>query len=158
MSRTYRLTADVEAIADFIAGDSVDAAVKVVLAREDAFGLLASRPGIGHLRQDLTERPWSSGASTFTTSCTTPLEIRGPSSPCCTALATSPRSSRSSAEKESSNQPAASRPQELLTIATPGSVDRVRRWHRLQNVSTAAVDSCGLVWTALRGFEERNPR
>ena len=66
MSTTYRLTeraeADVEAIADFIAGDSVDAAVKVVLALEDAFGLLASRPGIGHVRQDLTERPvkfWS---------------------------------------------------------------------------------------------------
>jgi plasmid stabilization system protein ParE len=36
--------------------------VKVVLALEDAFGLLASRPGIGHVRQDLTERPvkfWS---------------------------------------------------------------------------------------------------
>jgi len=66
VSKTYRLTeraeADVEAIADFIAGDSVDAAVKVVLALEDAFGLLASRPGIGHVRLDLTERPlkfWS---------------------------------------------------------------------------------------------------
>lgn len=66
MNKTYRLTkraeADVEAIADFIAGDSVEAAVKVVLALEDAFGLLASRPGIGHVRQDLTERPvkfWS---------------------------------------------------------------------------------------------------
>lgn len=66
MTQTYRLTeraeADVEAIADFIAGDSVDAAVKVVLALEDAFVLLASRPGIGHLRQDLTDRPlkfWS---------------------------------------------------------------------------------------------------
>ena len=56
MSKTYRLTeraeADVGAIADFIAGDSVDAAVKVVLALEDAFGLLASRPGIGHARHD----------------------------------------------------------------------------------------------------------
>jgi len=33
-----------------------------VLALEDAFGQLASRPGIGHVRQDLTERPlkfWS---------------------------------------------------------------------------------------------------
>ena len=66
MSKAYRLTeraeADVEAIADFIAGDSVDAAVKVVLALEDAFVLLASRPGIGHVRQDLTDRPlkfWS---------------------------------------------------------------------------------------------------
>ena len=66
MSRAYRLTkraeADVEAIADFIADDSVDAAVKVLLALEDAFVLLASRPGIGHAREDLTDRPlkvWS---------------------------------------------------------------------------------------------------
>jgi len=66
VSQTYRLTeraeADVETIADFIAGDSVDAAVKVVLALEDAFVLLASRPGIGHAREDLTDRPlkfWS---------------------------------------------------------------------------------------------------
>ncbi|MCC7418553.1 MAG: type II toxin-antitoxin system RelE/ParE family toxin [Acidobacteria bacterium] len=47
MSKTYRLTgraeADVEAIADFIAGDSIDAAVRVVLALEDAFGRVASR-------------------------------------------------------------------------------------------------------------------
>jgi toxin ParE1/3/4 len=66
VSRAYRLTkraeADVEAIADFIAGDSVDAAVKVLLALEDAFVLLAARPGIGHAREDLTDRPlkfWS---------------------------------------------------------------------------------------------------
>jgi plasmid stabilization system protein ParE len=42
--------------------DSIDAAVKVVLALEDAFVLLASRPGVGHARQDLTDRPlkfWS---------------------------------------------------------------------------------------------------
>lgn len=61
MSSAYRLTegaeADVDAIADFIAADSVDAAVKVVLALEDAFVLLASRPGIGHAREDLTDRP-----------------------------------------------------------------------------------------------------
>jgi toxin ParE1/3/4 len=66
VSQAYRLTeraeADVEAIADFIATDSIDAAAKVVLALEDAFVLLASRPGIGHAREDLTERPlkfWS---------------------------------------------------------------------------------------------------
>jgi plasmid stabilization system protein ParE len=66
VSGTYRLTeraeADVDSIADFIAGESVDAAVKVVLALEDAFVLLASRPGIGHAREDLTDRPlkfWS---------------------------------------------------------------------------------------------------
>jgi plasmid stabilization system protein ParE len=36
--------------------------VKVVLALEDAFVLLASRPGIGHAREDLADRPlkfWS---------------------------------------------------------------------------------------------------
>ena len=66
MSQTYRLTerpeADVEAIADVIAADNIDAAVKVALALEDAFVLLASRPGIGHSRDDLKERPlkfWS---------------------------------------------------------------------------------------------------
>ena len=66
MSQAYRLTeraeADIEAIADFIAADSIDVAVKVVLALEDAFVLFASRPGIGHARQDLTDRPlkfWS---------------------------------------------------------------------------------------------------
>lgn len=66
MSQAYRLTerakADVEAIADFIAADSIDAALKVVHALEEAFVLLASRPGIGHARDDLTDRPlnfWS---------------------------------------------------------------------------------------------------
>jgi plasmid stabilization system protein ParE len=48
VNRTYRLSeqaeAQVDAIADFIAGDSVDAAVKIVLALEDAFMLLAARP------------------------------------------------------------------------------------------------------------------
>jgi plasmid stabilization system protein ParE len=60
VSLAYRLTdraeADVRAIADFIAADSVDSAVRVVLAFEDAFALLASRPGIGHAREDLTDR------------------------------------------------------------------------------------------------------
>ena len=61
MSPAYRLSeraeADVEAITDFIAADSIDAAVKVVLALEEAFILLASRPEIGHAREDLTDRP-----------------------------------------------------------------------------------------------------
>jgi plasmid stabilization system protein ParE len=54
VSQAYRLTArakaDVEAIADFVAADSIDAAVKVVLALEEAFVLLASRPRVGHVR------------------------------------------------------------------------------------------------------------
>jgi hypothetical protein len=47
---------------NIFAGNSVDAAVKVGQALEDAFELLASRPGVSHVRQDLTERPlkfWS---------------------------------------------------------------------------------------------------
>lgn len=66
MTQAYRLTeraeADVDAITDFIAADNIDAALKVVLALEDAFVLLAARPGIGHAREDLTKRPlkfWS---------------------------------------------------------------------------------------------------
>ena len=66
MSQAYRLSeraeADVEAIADFIAADNIDAAVKVVLALEEAFIILASRRDIGHGREDLTDRPlkfWS---------------------------------------------------------------------------------------------------
>ena len=66
MTQAYRLTeraeADVDAITDFLAADNIDAAVRVVLALEDAFVLLASRPGIGHARADLTDRPlkfWS---------------------------------------------------------------------------------------------------
>lgn len=54
MTQAYRLTeraeADIDAITDFIAADNIDAAVKVVLALEDAFVLLASPPGIGHTR------------------------------------------------------------------------------------------------------------
>lgn len=66
MSQAYRLSeraeADVEAIADFIAADNIDAAVKVVLALEEAFMMLASRRDIGHGREDLTDLPlkfWS---------------------------------------------------------------------------------------------------
>jgi plasmid stabilization system protein ParE len=61
VTQAYRLTeraeADVDAITDFIAADNIDAAVKVLLALEEAFVLLASRPGIGHARADLTDRP-----------------------------------------------------------------------------------------------------
>jgi plasmid stabilization system protein ParE len=66
VSQAYRLTAqaeaDVAAIADFIAADSIDVALKVVLALEDTFVLVATQPGIGHAREDLTNRPlkfWS---------------------------------------------------------------------------------------------------
>ena len=103
MSRPYRLTeraeADVDAIADFIAGDSVDAAVKVVLALEDAFVLLASRSGIGHARTDLTDRPlkfWTVHSYLVVYDPDSdPLTIQ-----LCTVHATSPRSSRRSAETE----------------------------------------------------------
>ena len=66
MSRPYELTAEaqthVDEIGAFIAQDSVDAALGVYDALEEAFELLAENPGIGHTRQDLTSRPvkfWS---------------------------------------------------------------------------------------------------
>ena len=61
MSRSYQLTPEarrqVDAIGDFIAEDSLDAAFRVYDALEDAFALLAENPGIGHTREDLTDRP-----------------------------------------------------------------------------------------------------
>lgn len=66
MSRQFRLSPEAEqqidAIGAFIAKDSIDAALKVYDALEHAFQLLAENPGIGHTREDLTERPvkfWS---------------------------------------------------------------------------------------------------
>lgn len=66
MSRGYRLTpeaqANVDEIGAFVANDSVDAALRVLDALEDAFTLIAATPGIGHKREDLTSRPvkfWS---------------------------------------------------------------------------------------------------
>ena len=44
-------------IVEFIATDNENAAVRVRDALYSAFDLLASRPGVGHLREDLTERP-----------------------------------------------------------------------------------------------------
>jgi toxin ParE1/3/4 len=56
----FRLTLtaeeDVGDIVEFIAADNEDAAVRVRHALYSAFELLASRPGIGHTRDDLTER------------------------------------------------------------------------------------------------------
>ncbi len=61
MSRGYRLTptaqANIEEICTFIAEDSVDAALRVLDALEHAFEELAAMPGMGHCRQDLTDRP-----------------------------------------------------------------------------------------------------
>ena len=66
MSRRYQLTAsakaDVERLAEFIGKDSVDGALRVLSALEEAFEQLAAGPGIGHTRKDLTDRPvkfWS---------------------------------------------------------------------------------------------------
>ena len=61
MNRGYRLTpearANIDEIGAFVANDSVDAAIRVLDALEDAFNLIAATPGIGHKREDLTTRP-----------------------------------------------------------------------------------------------------
>ena len=66
MSLRYQLTPsaelDVARITAFIAADSVEAALRVHEALEEAFRHLAERPGMGHTRADLTVRPlkfWS---------------------------------------------------------------------------------------------------
>lgn len=49
-------------ILDYLAGESESAAVRVRDAIYHAVGKLAERPGIGHTREDLTDRPlkfWS---------------------------------------------------------------------------------------------------
>jgi plasmid stabilization system protein ParE len=59
---TPEAQANVDEIGAFIADDSVDAALRVLDALEDAFSLLAATPEIGHKREDLTTRPvkfWS---------------------------------------------------------------------------------------------------
>lgn len=65
MSR-YQLSSqarrDLYGILDFIAEDNVRASERVRLAITRALARLAERPGIGHWRQDLTDRPlrfWS---------------------------------------------------------------------------------------------------
>lgn len=62
----FRLTPSAEEhvgdIVEFIATDNEDAAVRVRHALYSAFDLLASQPGLGHVREDLTNRPlkfWS---------------------------------------------------------------------------------------------------
>jgi plasmid stabilization system protein ParE len=61
VSRDYQLTAaaqhHVDEIGAFIAQDSVAAALRVYDALERAFELLALHPGMGHQREDLTDRP-----------------------------------------------------------------------------------------------------
>jgi antitoxin ParD1/3/4/toxin ParE1/3/4 len=66
VSIRYVLTPEAQAhinqIGAHIAEDSVAAALRVYDAFEAAFEMLAERPGIGHSRQDLTNRPvkfWS---------------------------------------------------------------------------------------------------
>lgn len=61
MSPRYRLTPnardDVDAIGAFIAGENATAALRVLDALEQAFEELATTPGMGHTRVDLTDRP-----------------------------------------------------------------------------------------------------
>lgn len=53
---TPRAEQDVSDIWDYIAGDSIEAAVRVLDALEKAMHGLAKRPGIGHMREDLADR------------------------------------------------------------------------------------------------------
>ncbi|MBP7777543.1 MAG: type II toxin-antitoxin system RelE/ParE family toxin [Acidobacteria bacterium] len=61
MNHRYRLSPEardqVDAIGAFIAEESVDAALRVYDALEEAFELIADNPGLGHTREDLTHRP-----------------------------------------------------------------------------------------------------
>jgi toxin ParE1/3/4 len=61
VSQQYRLSPQARQelldIGDFVSESSVDAALKIYDALEEAFALLAENPGIGHLREDLTDRP-----------------------------------------------------------------------------------------------------
>ena len=66
MSRSYRLSPEAQsqlaAIGEFLAQNSIEAALKVYDALEGAFELLATMPEMGHTREDLTKRPvkfWS---------------------------------------------------------------------------------------------------
>ncbi len=61
MSQGYQLTASaqrqVDEIGTPIAEDSIDAALRVIDALQEAFERLALHPGIGHTREELTARP-----------------------------------------------------------------------------------------------------
>ena len=66
MSQRYQLTETAQRhfneIGAFVAEDSVDAAVTIYDALEQAFEQLAEMPGMGHTRTDLTDLPlkfWS---------------------------------------------------------------------------------------------------
>jgi toxin ParE1/3/4 len=53
---TPRAKRDVSDIWDYIAGDNIAAADRVVGALNDAIVRLAKNPGIGHWREDLTDK------------------------------------------------------------------------------------------------------
>ena len=55
---TAAARADVSEIADYIREDNPDAARRVVSSLQEAMGKLAKSPGMGHLREDLTRRPF----------------------------------------------------------------------------------------------------
>ncbi len=58
---SYKLTSiarnDLDTILDYIAQDSVDAALRVMERIQEAFELIAENPGAGHFRSDLTTKP-----------------------------------------------------------------------------------------------------
>jgi plasmid stabilization system protein ParE len=62
VSQAYRLTATaqrhIDAIGEFVAIESVDAALKIYDDLEAAFEMLGAMPEMGHSREDLTDRPF----------------------------------------------------------------------------------------------------
>ena len=54
---THAARNDLEAIVDYIAQDSVEAALHVLERIQETFELIAANPGIGHFRSDLTSKP-----------------------------------------------------------------------------------------------------
>jgi plasmid stabilization system protein ParE len=67
--KQYQLTpsaaGDLDAIYEHIAQDNLSAAGRMLQRFTEAFRMLADQPGMGHLREDLTDEPfrfWSVGA------------------------------------------------------------------------------------------------
>ena len=54
---TSHATRDLNQIGDYLAEESIEAAYRVLAGIEKAISKLAKSPGIGHFREDLTDKP-----------------------------------------------------------------------------------------------------